>query len=73
MSAHHDGHPRLFAALRDEMPPARRAEAESWYDYALRHQAAIERFGRFPHRNARLGRDSTEAELAYLAEPGGGF
>ncbi|MBT9501882.1 MAG: DUF924 family protein [Burkholderiaceae bacterium] len=42
-------------------------------DYARRHQAVIQRFGRFPHRNAMLGRDSTVAELAYLAEPGSGF
>lgn len=42
-------------------------------DYARRHQEVIQRFGRFPHRNAMLGRDSTVAELAYLAEPGSGF
>jgi uncharacterized protein (DUF924 family) len=33
----------------------------------------IERFGRFPHRNALLGRSGTSAELAYLALPGAGF
>jgi len=42
-------------------------------DYAERHQDVIRRFGRFPHRNAMLGRESTVAELAYLAEPGSGF
>lgn len=42
-------------------------------DYAKRHQEVIQRFGRFPHRNAMLGRDSTVTELAYLAEPGSGF
>jgi uncharacterized protein (DUF924 family) len=42
-------------------------------DYAHRHLNVIERFGRFPHRNAILGRESTAAELAYLAEPGSGF
>lgn len=41
--------------------------------YALRHREVIRRFGRFPHRNAVLGRDSTVAEAAYLAEPGAGF
>ena len=39
--------------------------------YAQLHYDLIARFGRFPHRNPALGRDSTEAELAYLAE--GGF
>ncbi len=44
-----------------------------YLDYAERHRAVIRRFGRFPHRNALLGRDSTAAELEYLAEPGAGF
>jgi uncharacterized protein (DUF924 family) len=35
-------------------------------DYALRHQAIIDRFGRFPHRNAVLGRASTAAEIEFL-------
>jgi len=42
-------------------------------DYAHRHREVIERFGRFPHRNAILGRASTAAELDYLAQPGSGF
>ena len=42
-------------------------------DYARRHQQVIERFGRFPHRNALLGRASTAQELDYLAQPGSGF
>lgn len=42
-------------------------------DYALRHRDVIARFGRFPHRNAILGRISTAQELAYLREPGSGF
>jgi len=42
-------------------------------DYALRHQAVIARFGRFPHRNAILGRIDTPEERAYLAQPGSGF
>lgn len=42
-------------------------------DYAERHRDVIRRFGRFPHRNAALGRDSTPEELAYLATPGSGF
>jgi uncharacterized protein (DUF924 family) len=63
---------RLIGALRHALPPALRAEGGVWYEHALQHQAVIERFGRFPHRNARLGRSSTEAEESYLAE-GGGF
>jgi uncharacterized protein (DUF924 family) len=41
--------------------------------FELRHQAIIERFGRYPHRNAILGRESTPEELAFLCEPGSGF
>ena len=42
-------------------------------DYAHRHRAVIQQFGRFPHRNTILGRSSTPQELAYLAQPGAGF
>jgi uncharacterized protein (DUF924 family) len=45
----------------------------SYLDFAIRHREVIEQFGRFPHRNALLGRASTPAEEAYLAEPGAGF
>ena len=41
--------------------------------YALRHKEIIERFGRFPHRNAILGRASTPEEEAFLQQPGSGF
>lgn len=37
-------------------------------DFALRHQAVIDRFGRFPHRNQVLGRVSTPGEEAFLAK-----
>ncbi|WP_028605449.1 DUF924 family protein [Ottowia thiooxydans] len=42
-------------------------------DYAERHRDVIRRFGRFPHRNAFIGRASTPAEVEYLAQPGAGF
>ena len=41
--------------------------------FELRHQAIIERFGRYPHRNAILDRSSTAQELAFLNEPGASF
>ena len=41
--------------------------------YALRHREIIERFGRFPHRNTFLGRESTAAEIEFLKQPGSGF
>ena len=42
-------------------------------DFERRHQGIIERFGRYPHRNAILGRESTAAELAFLQTPGSAF
>jgi len=43
------------------------------YDYAVRHWEIVKRFGRFPHRNAALGRASTAEEIAFLEQPGSGF
>ena len=42
-------------------------------DFAVRHKQIIDRFGRFPHRNEVLGRQSTPEELAFLQEPGSVF
>ena len=46
---------------------------EDTYDYARRHYDVIRRFGRFPHRNAILGRESTADEREFLKQPGSGF
>jgi uncharacterized protein (DUF924 family) len=46
---------------------------KSNHDFELRHKAIIDRFGRYPHRNVALGRESTSEELAFLAEPGSSF
>ncbi|MDC3169737.1 DUF924 domain-containing protein [Paracoccaceae bacterium] len=43
------------------------------YKYALQHKKIIARFGRFPHRNAILGRTSTETEIQFLKGPGSSF
>lgn len=58
----------LFAALASEQ-----AGNDGFLDYARRHHDVIARFGRFPHRNAALGRPSTPEETIYLAQPGSGF
>ena len=46
---------------------------ESNLDFERRHFAIIARFGRYPHRNAILGRASTAEELAFLQQPGSSF
>ena len=59
---------RRFAAL----PPGSPGYANV-LDFARRHQAIIVRFGRFPHRNAALGRSNTPEETLFLQQPGSGF
>ena len=54
---------QLFTALGDDY----------LLGYATKHHDIIERFGRFPHRNAILGRASTAEEVAFLKEPGSSF
>ncbi|MBY5339429.1 DUF924 family protein [Rhizobium johnstonii] len=53
----------LFGALGDA----------EYLDYAIRHRDVIAAYGRFPHRNAMLGRESTAAERDYLSGPDAGF
>lgn len=46
---------------------------EDHLDFELQHQSIITRFGRYPHRNKILGRESTPEEIEFLKEPGSGF
>ena len=59
----------LFSALAAEADPEHREEAAEQLVYARHHADIIQRFGRYPHRNAALGRASTPEELAFLKEP----
>lgn len=43
------------------------------FEFELKHKAIIDRFGRYPHRNAVLGRASTAEELEFLEQPGSAF
>jgi uncharacterized protein (DUF924 family) len=47
--------------------------AEFNYEFELKHQVIIDRFGRYPHRNAILGRESTPEEIEFLTQPGSSF
>jgi uncharacterized protein (DUF924 family) len=64
---------RLFDRLATSVPVPHRPSFDSYLDYARRHLAIIERFGRFPHRNAALGRETTAEETAFLQQPGSSF
>ncbi len=63
----------LFGALLRQAPPELRDVYAGYFDFAQRHHDIIERFGRFPHRNAILGRTSTPQETAFLQQPGSSF
>lgn len=57
-----------FTALARHAPPAIAQRLQGHLGAAHQHLAIIEKFGRFPHRNAALGRESTDAEQAFLAD-----
>jgi len=48
-------------------------QSSNFVNFAERHRAIIRRFGRFPHRNAILGRPSTPEEITFLEQPNSGF
>ncbi len=60
----------LYAALRRE---AQGGAFDNAYDYAVKHRDIVARFGRFPHRNTILGRESTAEEIEFLKQPGSSF
>jgi uncharacterized protein (DUF924 family) len=62
-----------FNELAASAPPSLTAVFESHAKYALRHFEIIEKFGRFPHRNAILGRQSTPEEIEFLKTPNSSF
>lgn len=63
----------LFQQLAEDVPAHWKPAFDGFIDFAIRHQAIIQQFGRFPHRNAILGRESTPEETGFLAGPGSSF
>lgn len=63
----------LFEQLLRDVSEAHKKTFAGFVDFALRHRDVIARFGRFPHRNAILGRESTDEEQAFLKQPGSSF
>ncbi len=64
---------RVFETLLGDARNRFRPLCASSLDYAHQHRDIIQRFGRFPHRNAILGRTNTSEEIEYLSKPGAGF
>lgn len=63
----------LFETLKNNVALENRMLFSDYLDFAQRHKAIIEQFGRFPHRNAVLGRQSTPEETQFLKQPGSAF
>ena len=64
---------QLYTRLFQEVPANQMDQFRGYLTFALRHRSIISRFGRFPHRNAILNRESTPEEAAFLQEPGSSF
>lgn len=62
---------RLFEREQERLPESLAGSFDP--KWAVMHRDIVERFGRFPHRNAILGRDSTDEEKAFLEKPGSSF
>ena len=58
-----------FRRLRDDAPAQHRVLFNSALEFAQQHQQVVQRFGRFPHRNAALSRRSTPEEIEFLQNP----
>ena len=66
-------HSEDIAIQENSLPLFKKHTAERTYVYAIRHRDIIAHFGRFPHRNAILGRPSTAEETEFLAGPNSSF
>jgi uncharacterized protein (DUF924 family) len=63
----------LYEGLTQGAAADEHALFDNFLDYARRHRDVVARFGRFPHRNAILGRPSTADEIEFLKQPGSRF
>jgi uncharacterized protein (DUF924 family) len=64
---HQEKSVELFSQLSGE------SDSDSVIEYAIQHREIIDRFGRFPHRNQIVERQTTPAEAEFLKQPGSGF
>lgn len=71
--AHQEQSVSLYSTLLGEVSDAEKVVFQGCLSYAIRHRDVVSQFGRFPHRNKLLDRESTPEELAFLATPGSSF
>lgn len=63
----------LYQELVADVKSEEKSTFDGFLDFAIRHRDIVKRFGRFPHRNRIVGRESTAEELAFLQEKGSSF
>ncbi len=63
----------VYAKLAEAVPESAREPFTKFHGYMVLHRDIVARFGRFPHRNGILGRDSTPEELEFLQQPNSSF
>jgi uncharacterized protein (DUF924 family) len=63
----------MYTKLLSEVPAQMKSAMREFLRYAEAHKSIIEKFGRFPHRNRILGRESTSAEIEFLKGPNSSF
>jgi uncharacterized protein (DUF924 family) len=71
--AHQDRSLDLYQQLLNDVPDDQKETFTGFRNFAIRHRDIVVRFGRFPHRNAILGRISTDEEIAFLQTAGSSF
>ena len=71
--AHQEHCVKLAQELADDVSDDAREGYLGFLNYAVKHRDIVARFGRFPHRNAILGRNNTDEESIFLTQPGSSF
>ena len=71
--AHQERSVQLYEQLLRDVPPTQEKTFAGFVQFAIRHRDIVVRFGRFPHRNAILGRATTEEARAFLQTAGSSF
>lgn len=66
-------HSESAAIHQQAVPLFKEFTQQTNYDFELKHQQIIDKFGRYPHRNEVLGRQSTTEEIEFLKQPGSSF
>ena len=70
---HHEKALEIYRQLAESCPAESKKMLEANHQYAISHAKIVKQFGRYPHRNKILGRQSTPEEAEFLTQPGSSF